>query len=407
MSTRAQPRDLRSRQDPSTPLRFAQDDSNLLEDSMTNAVICAFARSPFTLANKGELARTRPDDMLAQVVKSLVASSKINVADVEDVIVGCAFPEGEQGLNIARQVVLIAGLPLSIGGATVNRFCGSSMEAVHIAAGKIATGAGELFIAAGVESMSRIPMGGFNPAPNPGLYAAMPGAYMPMGLTAEQVCKKLNIPRAEQEKFALTSHQKAAKADFSGEIVPIKNKAGVVSKDGCIRPETSLESMATLKTPFDVNGTVTAATSSPVTDGAAAVIVASEDYAKKHGLTILARIKSSAVSGIEPDIMGLGPVEASKKALKRAGITAKDLDIIELNEAFAVQALGVIQELGLDVSKVNLDGGAIALGHPLGASGARITGKAAQLLAKHGKKYALATQCIGGGQGIATVLERP
>lgn len=373
---------------------------------MTNqAVICAYARSPFTPAHKGDLARSRPDDILMQVIKGLLAKANINPVDIEDVLVGCAFPEGEQGMNIGRMAALLAGLPVSIGGATVNRFCGSSMETIHMAAGKIACGAGELFIAAGVESMSRVPMGGFNPLPNPSLYKEMPQAYMSMGLTAEQVCVKLSIPRHKQEEFAVKSHHKAASADFSGEIVPIETKAGTVTKDGCIRPETTAEKMAELKPAFDVNGTVTAATSSPITDGAAAVLVCSEEYAKKHKLPILARIKSFAVSGIAPEIMGLGPVEATNKALKRAGLTLADIDIIELNEAFSVQALGVIQELGLDETKINLDGGAIALGHPLGASGARITGKAAQLLAKHGKKYALATQCIGGGQGIATVLE--
>ena len=374
---------------------------------MTNqAVICAYARSPFTPAGKGELARTRGDDILAQVIKGLLAPLTLNAADIEDVMVGCAFPEGEQGMNIGRMVALLAGLPVSVGGVTVNRFCGSSMESVHIAAGKIACGAGEVFIAAGVESMSRVPMGGFNYLPNPALYSALPAAYMSMGLTAEQVCKKLSILRPAQEEFALKSHQKAAVADFSSEIIEIKTKVGVVTKDGCIRAETTLAKMSELKPAFDVSGTVTAATSSPVTDGAAAVLVCSEAYAKKNNLPILAKVKSFAVSGINPEIMGLGPVEASKKALARAGLSVDDIDIIELNEAFAVQALGVIQELGLDVNKINLDGGAIALGHPLGASGARITGKAAQLLAKHGKKYALATQCIGGGQGIATVLER-
>ncbi len=375
---------------------------------MTNqAVICAYARSAFTPAGKGEFARTRGDDILAAVIKGLLGKITLNIADIEDVMVGCAFPEGEQGMNIGRMAALLAGLPVSVGGATVNRFCGSSMEAIHIAAGKIACGAGEVFIAAGVESMSRVPMGGFNPLPNPKLYNELPAAYMSMGLTAEQVCIKLSIPRAEQEKFALASHQKATKADLAAEIIPVTTKTGVVSKDGCIRAETTLEKMAELKPAFDVKGTVTAATSSPVTDGAAAVLVCSEDYAKKNNLPILARVKSFATSGITPEIMGLGPVEASKKAIARAGLKLSDIDIIELNEAFAVQALGVIQELGLDVAKVNLDGGAIALGHPLGASGARITGKAAQLLAKHGKKYALATQCIGGGQGIATILERP
>jgi acetyl-CoA acyltransferase len=227
-----------------------------------------------------------------------------------------------------------------------------------------------------------------------------------MGVTAENLCKKFNIPRKEQEQFALQSHQKAAKADLSAEIVPIPVKGGEVKKDGCIRADTTLEAMATLNPPFDASGTVTAATSSPVTDGASAVIVASEAYADKYKLPKLARIKSFAVSGLDPTIMGLGPVEASRKALKRAGLDIKDMDIIELNEAFAVQALAVIKELSIDPAKLNMEGGAVALGHPLGASGARVTGKAAQLLHKHGKKYALATMCIGGGQGIATVLEK-
>lgn len=373
---------------------------------MPNAVIVAYARSPFTLAGKGELTKVRPDDLLADVIKGLLARQPVNMADIEDILVGCAFPEGEQGLNIARNASFMAGIPLSAAGVTVNRFCGSSMETIHMAAGKIACGAGELFICAGVESMSRIPMGGFNPSPNPKLYESMPGAYMPMGLTAEQICAKHQIARADQEAFALASHQKAAKADLTAEIIPITIKGRIVEKDGCIRADSTLEKMAALAPAFDASGTVTAATSSPMTDGAAAVIVASEDYAKKHNLPILARIKSFAVSGIAPEIMGLGPVEAAKKALARAGLALSDMDIIELNEAFAAQALGVIKELGVDTAKLNLEGGAIALGHPLGASGARITGKAAQLLGKHGKKYALATMCIGGGQGIATVLER-
>lgn len=372
---------------------------------MTKAVICAYARSPFTPANKGEFAKTRPDDILAQVVKGLMGKVKVNGPDLEDFLVGCAFPEGEQGFNIARMVGLLAGLPLTMGGATVNRFCGSSMEAIHMAAGKIALGAGEVFLCGGVESMTRIPMGGFNPLPNPTLYSEMPGAYAAMGVTAENLCKKFNIPRKEQEQFTLESHQKAAKADMSGELIPINIRGGTVTKDGCIRPDTTLEAMAGLAPAFDAAGTVTAATSSPITDGASLVLVASEDYAKKNGLPILARIKSIAVVGLDPNIMGLGPVDASKKALSRAGLQLKDIDIFEFNEAFAVQAMSVIRELGADMSKINLEGGALAIGHPLGASGARITGKAALLLNKHKKKYALASMCIGGGQGIATILE--
>ena len=372
---------------------------------MSNVVICDFLRSPFTLAGKGALAKTRPDDLLASVIKSLIEKTQLKTQDVEDLIVGCAFPEAEQGFNIAKMVAFLVGLPISVGGVTVNRFCGSSMEAVHIAAGKIASGAGELFLCAGVESMSRIPMGGFNPFPNPTLYASFPQAYDSMGKTAEALAKKYGIARIEQEEFALASQQKAAAA-LHEEITPITTKAGIVDKDGCIRADSALEKMATLKPAFDVNGTVTAATSSPITDGAAVLIVASEEYAKKHNLPILARIKSSAVIGVPPEIMGIGAAEASKKALARAGLKIADIDIIELNEAFAAQSIACIRELEININKVNSEGGAIALGHPLGASGARITGKAASLLAQKDAKYALAAMCIGGGQGIATILEK-
>lgn len=373
---------------------------------MSKAVICAYARSPFTPANKGELAKVRPDDILAQTIRGLLSRCKLNEADIEAIFAGCAFPEGEQGFNIARMAVFLTKLPQSVAGATVNQFCGSSMQAIHMAAGSIATGAGELFICAGIESMSRIPMGGFNPAPHPDLYESYPEAYISMGMTAENVAEQFKISRKAQEEFALASHQKAAKAHLVDEIIPITNEGSTISKDGCIRADTTLESMAGLQPAFKADGMVTAATSSPLTDGAAAVIVTSEAYADKHKLPKLARIKSFASIGVAPEIMGIGPVAASKKVLERAGIGVKDLDVIELNEAFAAQSIACINELGLNVSKINLEGGAIALGHPLGASGARITGKAAQLLHKTGGKYALATQCIGGGQGIATVLEK-
>ena len=376
---------------------------------MENTVIVGYARSPFHLAGKGTLARIRPDDLAAAVVRALVAHHGVALADIEDLVLGCAFPEGEQGLNLARMVGLLAGLPLSTGGMTVNRFCGSSMSAVHIAAGQIALGAGKLFVCAGVESMSRVPMMGFNPLPNPAL-AQSSAVYMSMGETAENVAARYGITRLGQEAFALASQQKAAAAIAAGhladEIVPIAGKAGPITADGSPRPDTTLEALAALKPAFSATGSVTAGTSSPVTDGAAAVLVAAESYARAQGLPILARIRAVAVSGCEPAIMGMGPVEASRKALARAGISVADLDVVELNEAFASQSLACIAELGLDPAKVNIDGGALALGHPLGATGARITGKAASLLARVGGQYALATQCIGGGQGIATVLER-
>jgi len=376
---------------------------------MTNVVIAGYARSAFAPAKKGSLARVRPDELAAEVVRALVARTAVKAEDIEDIIVGCSFPEAEQGLNVARMIGLLADLPLSAAGQTVNRFCGSSMSSVHIAAGAIQMNAGEVFVCVGVESMSRIPMGGYNPIPSPKLYAANPAAYMGMGDTAENVAQQWQITRADQEAFALKSHQKAAAAQADGrlkdEIVPVSNGKTIVDLDECIRADASAEGLAGLKPAFDKNGTVTAGTSSPLTDGASAVLVCSEDYAVKHGLTMLARIKSIAVAGCAPEIMGIGPIGASRKALARAGITAKDLSVVELNEAFASQSIACIKDLELDPAIVNFDGGAIALGHPLGATGARITGKAAAVLKREGGRYALATQCIGGGQGIATVLE--
>jgi acetyl-CoA acyltransferase len=375
---------------------------------MKTAVIAGYVRSPFHFANKGGLTKVRPDDLAAYVVKALVEQTKIDPKDIEDLIVGNAFPEGEQGFNVARLIALIAGLPQSVAGTTVNRFCGSSMQSVHMAAGAIATGSGDVFIAAGVESMTRVPMGGYNPMPNPALMKAT-AAYMSMGETAENLAGKYQITRADQEKFATISHQRAAKAaadgKFKAEIVPIPVNGTMVDSDGTIRPDTTPEGLSTLKPAFSVEGTVTAGTSSPLTDGASAVLVVSEDYAKAHGLKILAKIRSTAVAGCAPEIMGIGPVPASQKALQRAGLKIGDIDLFELNEAFAAQAMSVMRELGIDHAKANLDGGALALGHPLGASGGRITGKAAALLQREKKQFALATMCIGGGQGIATVLE--
>jgi len=377
---------------------------------MKNVVIAAYARSPFTPAHKGALMTIRADDLVAQVVKAMIERTGIDTSDIEDLILGCAFPEGEQGFNMARLIVFLAELPSSMAGTTINRFCGSSMQAIHFAAGAIQMNAGEVFICAGVESMSRVPMGGYNFLPNPELYRRYPQAYINMGETAENLATKYHISRTEQEAFALSRQKKTYSAQqqglFDNEIIPITSrKETLVDQDSCLRPDSTAEAMAELKPAFLAHGSVTAATASPLTDGAAAVLVCSEQYADKHGLEKLARIKSIAVSACQPEIMGIGPVVATQKALQRANLTLNDMDIVELNEAFAAQSLAVLQDLPIAADKLNIDGGAIALGHPLGATGARITGKAASLLRRENKQFALACQCIGGGQGIATILE--
>lgn len=375
------------------------------------AVIAAYARSPFQFARKGRLAEVRPDTLAAQVVQGLLKRSDLDPALLEDVILGCAYPEASQGNNLARIVGLLAGLPETVGGMTVNRFCGSSMQAVHIAAAQIEAGMGDAFLCVGVESMTMVPQGGFNFSPNP-LLQANTDAYISMGETAENVAQRWGVNRADQELLALQSHLKAAAARDQGllvdEIVPILLPGGeLLDADGCIRPATTLEALAGLKPAFRPDGAVTAGTSSPLTDGAAAVLVTRDDFAERHGLQALARIRSFATVGVDPAIMGIGPIPAARKALARAGLTVADLDVVEINEAFASQALACIRDLGLDMATVNIDGGGLAIGHPLGATGARITGKAAALLARRQGRYALVTQCIGGGQGIATVLERP
>jgi acetyl-CoA acyltransferase len=374
-----------------------------------NVVIAGYARSPFHFAHKGALTKVRPDDLAAQVIEALIRETGVEPADIEDVIVGCAFPEGEQGMNVARLITLLAHLPVSVAGTTVNRFCGSSMQAIHMAAGAIQLEAGEVFVCAGVESMTRVPIGGYNPLPSPRLMEFYPQAYDSMGVTAENVARSYQITRDAQQAFAVESHRKAAAAQQQGrlaaEIVPIRRNGEVIESDGCIRPDTSQEALSGLKPAFDENGTVTAGTSSPLTDGAAAVVVCTEDYADKHGLDVLARVRSVAVAGCAAEIMGIGPVAASRKALARAGLEIGDIEVVELNEAFASQALACVRDLSIDPDTLNLDGGALALGHPLGATGARITGKTAALLKREGRRFGLATQCIGGGQGIATVLE--
>lgn len=378
-----------------------------------NSFIVDYARSPFQFARKGKLAGLRPDDLAGQVVRALMARQPFEADQIEDILLGCAYPEGEQGDNLARVVGFLAGLPDAIAGMTMNRFCGSSMSAIHVAAGSIASGAGEAFLCVGVESMSRVPQGGLSSSPNPKLLRqeGYPDAYIAMGMTAENLARRYDIGRQQQDAFAVASQLKAAAAFEAGafmhEVVPIRLDDGtIIDRDGCLRPTTSVEGLAALKTAFLADGTVTAGTSSPLTDGAAAVLVASEEFVRRHSLTPLAQIRSIAVAGVPPEIMGIGPVPATLKALARAGLKLDDIGLVELNEAFAAQALACISELGLESGKLNLDGGALALGHPLGATGARITGKASSLLQRTHHRYALATQCIGGGQGIATVLER-
>ncbi|HKU96899.1 MAG TPA: thiolase family protein, partial [Vineibacter sp.] len=349
---------------------------------MREAVIAGYVRTPFHFARKGGLIGVRPDDLAATVIKAVVERAGVAPETIEDVLMGCAYPEAEQGNNIARIAVLLAGLPLSVSGGTVNRFCGSSMTAIHIAAGQIAIGAGDAFICAGVESMTRVPQGGFNFSPNPRFRRRdnpdaelMTEAYIAMGETAENVASQYQVTRLEQEKLGLASQRKAAAAREAGrltdEITPVLTADGVVDVDGCIRPNTTLDGLAGLKPAFRPDGTVTAGTSSPFTDGAAAVLVCSQDYAAAHGLAVLARVRAVAVAGCPPEVMGMGPVPATRKALARAGLTIDDIDIVEINEAFGSQAVACLRELGIPHEKVNIDGGAIAIGHPLGATGAR------------------------------------
>ena len=376
---------------------------------MSSAVIVGFKRSPFAIARKGNLANVRPEDILSQVINDLVKSTNINKDHIEDIIAGCAYPEGEQGFNIAKIVSFMTDMPEHVAGMTVNRWCGSSMQSIHIAAGAISMNAGNAFICCGIESMSKVPINGLNYSPHSRLNESNPNVYLSMGNTAENVAKKYDFSRKVQQDFSISSHKKAFNAqsqnNFNDELTSIHVDKKIVELDEAIRPNTSQEILNGLKLVFDENGTVTAGTSSPLTDGAAATLVCNENYAKKNNLPILAKIISTAVNGCPPELMGLGPIGATKKALKRANLDIKDMDIIELNEAFASQSLACMKDLNIDPEKVNIDGGAIALGHPLGATGTRITAKAAQIMQRERKKYALATQCIGLGQGIATILK--
>ncbi|HTI12990.1 MAG TPA: thiolase family protein [Dictyobacter sp.] len=393
---------------------------------MPEAVIVSALRTPIGRANKGVLKDIRADDLAALVVKAAVERvPQLDRSLIEDVILGCAFPEGEQGMNIARIVGALAGLPETAGGVTVNRFCASSLQAVNMAAQSILLGLGDIIVAGGVESMSRVPMGGFNPSFNPRLIksqqttGAYPpceleygyASYMPMGITAENVAKKYAISRAAQDAFALRSHQRAIAATekgiFKHEIVPVPLPDGEqMANDEGPRRDTSLEKLASLEPAFIKGGSVTAGNASPLNDGAAAVVLMSAERAQELGITPLARIRTMAVAGVDPAYMGIGPVPAVRKVLQRSGLQLSDIDIIELNEAFAVQNLAVIHELGIDEEKLNPHGGAIALGHPLGCSGARLIATLINDLQTYNKTLGIATLCVGGGQGVATLIER-
>jgi acetyl-CoA acetyltransferase family protein len=395
---------------------------------MPEAVVISAARSPIGRAVKGSLKDVRPDDLAALAIRGALARvPNLDLNLIEDVIIGNATPEGEQGMNVARIITALAGLPYSAGGVTVNRFCASSLQAFNMAAQNVLLGMGDVFIAGGVESMSRVPMGGFNPDFNPKLVnnpqgieiCGRPGTknpgfdevYISMGMTAENLAKRYHISREAQDKFALRSHQRAVAATDNGtfkrEIVPVPLPNGSVMEiDDGPRRDTSLERLATLEPAFLKGGSVTAGNSSPLNDGASAVVVMSAEKAKELGIKPIARVLSMAVQGVEPDVMGIGPVGAVKKALKRANLQLSDLDLIELNEAFAVQNLAVIQELGIDEEKLNVHGGAVALGHPLGASGARLIATLMNALQTHDKRLGMATLCVGGGQGVATIFER-
>lgn len=382
-----------------------------------DAVIVSAVRSPMGRALKGNYINTRIDDLGGEVVReALKRVPGLNPNEIEDVIVGCAMPEGEQGMNIARNISFLAGIPNSAAATTVNRFCASSLQTIMDAARAIKVGDGEVFVAAGVESMSHVPMGGFNPSLNPKLMQkGAPDAYISMGMTAENVAEKYKISRQDMDAFATESHRKAAEAiksgKFKNEIVPVQvsqadGSTKTIDTDEGPRPETTAEKLATLKPVFREGGAVTAGNSSPLTDGAAAVILMSAEKAKQLGIKPLARVHAMAVAGCEPELMGIGPIPAVRKVLKRAGMKIEDIDIVELNEAFASQSLAVIRELGIDPKKLNPHGGAIALGHPLGCSGARIMATLINDLITYDKKWGLETMCIGGGQGAAMIIER-
>jgi acetyl-CoA acyltransferase len=388
---------------------------------MREAYIVEAVRTAGCKAKKGNFKNMRPDDLATYAVNGLIQKTGIDKGEVEDVILGCAFPEAEQGMNVARIVVLNAGLPYTVPGQTVNRFCSSGLQAIAIACERIIAGYADCIIAGGTESMTMVPMAGNTFRANPGLIEKWPECYLSMGMTAEVVAEKYKITREEQDEFAYESHKKAAKAidegKFKDEIIPVEvlhkelvngkfqTKKELIDIDDGVRRDTSIESLSKLKPAFKKDGTVTAGTSSQMTDGAAATLVVSEDYLKRKNLTPSLKFKGFAVKGVPPEVMGIGPVEAIPSALKLAGLSIEDIGLIELNEAFAAQSLAVIKTLGLDRNIINVNGGAIALGHPLGCTGAKLTATLKHEMKRRNVKYGMVTMCIGGGMGACGIFE--
>ena len=391
---------------------------------MRDAVIVSAVRTPVGKAPKGTLRNTRPDEMGAAVIKEALSRvGGLDPAEVEDVIMGCAMPEAEQGMNVARAAAIRAGLPVETSAMTINRFCSSGLQSIAMAADRIRSGGAEVIVAGGLETMSMIPMGGHTIRPNPYLVEHYPDFYLSMGLATENVARKYEVTREEQDEFALRSHQHAAAAldadKFKDETVPLnvvledldehgrkRRREIVFAKDEGVRRDSSIEGLQKLKPAFQVKGTITAGNASQMSDGAAAAIVMSDARAKELGAKPLARFVAYATAGCPPEEMGIGPVFAIPKALRIAGLTLKDIDVIELNEAFAAQSLAVIKTLGLDPDRVNVNGGAIALGHPLGCTGAKLTASILRELERRNGRYGMVTMCVGGGMGAAGIFER-
>lgn len=382
---------------------------------MKEAYIVEAKRTAIGKSGRGSLANTRPDDLAAFVIQDIIKSvPNLNPAEIDDCIIGCSFPEGEQGMNMARVVALRAGLPIDVSGLTINRFCSSGLQAISLAADRIRLGEADIMLGGGAESMSLVPMGGNKPAPNPYMIEHNPEVYMSMGLTAENVAAKYGISRLEQDEFAVASHQKAHAAQVSGrfdeEIVPVLISSGPkgevwFSKDEGIRPDSTVETLGKLRPVFKNGGTVTAGNSSQTSDGGAAALLMSEDKVKELDVKPLAKWRGFAVAGVEPELMGIGPIKAIPKVLKQVGLTLDQIDLFELNEAFAAQSLAIIKTLEIDPAKVNPNGGAIAFGHPLGCTGAKLTATLLHEMKRRGLKYGMVTMCIGGGMGAAGVYE--